>query len=146
LESEKVNIPGLPTMLPSDLTNDQIEHYIILMRIEELGRTLRAGDYVPRIKRSVSPEPTYDNNGKRNNTRELRYRKKYEDERHALVELGMKTIVGFRPPIDYSRGGTLSEKVYIPADDYRHINFIGLLIGPRGTTLKRMENETGIYN
>jgi splicing factor 1 len=138
-----MNIPGLPTMLPSDLTNDQIEHYIILMRIEECSRTLRVGDYVPAIKRSVSPEPTYDHNGKRSNTREQRYRKKIEDERHMLVELGLRTIVGFRPPIDYSRGGQLSEKVYIPADDYPHINFIGLLIGPRGSTLKKMENETG---
>lgn len=66
-----------------------------------------------------------------------------EDERHDLVELGMKTIIGFRPPADYKRPSKLSEKVYIPLRDYPEINFIGLLIGPRGNTLKKMESETG---
>lgn len=93
--------------------------------------------------RSVSPEPTYGDDGKRNNTRDLRYRQKFEDERHALVELGMKTILGFRPPADYKRPSALTEKLYIPQQDYPDINFIGLLIGPRGNTLKKMESETG---
>ncbi|KAJ3315701.1 hypothetical protein HDV04_002115 [Boothiomyces sp. JEL0838] len=140
---DKVNIPGLPTSLPSDLTNEQIDNYIIHMRIEELGRRLRLGDYVPNEKRSVSPEPTYGPDGRRDNTRDLRYRKILEDERHALVELGMRTIIGFRPPADYKRPSKLAEKVYIPLKDYPDINFIGLLIGPRGNTLKKMETETG---
>ena len=33
--------------------------------------------------------------------------------------------------------------MYIPAQDYPEINFIGLLIGPRGTTLKEMEATSG---
>ncbi|KAI8894727.1 hypothetical protein BC833DRAFT_603804 [Globomyces pollinis-pini] len=142
-EEDKVNIPGLPTSLPSDLSNEQIDNYIIHMRIEELGRRLRMGDYIPLEKRSVSPEPTYGPDGKRNNTRDLRYRKKIEDERHALVETGMRTIMGFRPPADYKRPSKLAEKVFIPLRDYPEINFIGLLIGPRGNTLKKMESETG---
>lgn len=61
-ENERVNIPGLPTSLPSDLTHgtldglilhriEQIESYIIHMRIEELGRKLRIGDYIPAEKK-----------------------------------------------------------------------------------------------
>lgn len=113
------------------------------MRIEELGRKLRIGDYIPAEKHSLSPEPSYGPDGKRNNTRDLRYKKKVEDERHALVELGMRTIMGFRPPADYKRPAKLTEKLYIPQVDFPDINFIGLLIGPRGHTLKKMESETG---
>lgn len=35
------------------------------------------------------------------------------------------------------------KKVYIPVDKYPDINFIGLLIGPRGSNQKRMEDESG---
>jgi hypothetical protein len=37
----------------------------------------------------------------------------------------------FRPPII-----RVSDKVMIPQDDHPDINFVGLLIGPRGNTLK----------
>ncbi len=35
-----------------------------------------------------------------------------------------------------------SERVWIPQLEYPEINFIGLLIGPRGNTLKKMESES----
>ncbi|KAG7398021.1 Splicing factor 1 [Phytophthora boehmeriae] len=35
------------------------------------------------------------------------------------------------------------KKVYIPVDKYPDINFMGLLIGPRGSNQKRMEDESG---
>jgi splicing factor 1 len=143
-KNDKVNIPGLPTSLPSDLSHGQLEHYIIHMRIEEISRTIRSGNYVPAYKRSVSPEPTYDSYGKRSNTRTQRYCQKLEDEQTALVERGLRTIIGFRPPIDYARSSNVSEKLYIPYYDYPDINFIGLLIGPRGITLKKMEQECGV--
>ena len=37
----------------------------------------------------------------------------------------------------------VSDKVSIPQDDHPEINFVGLLIGPRGNTLKSMEKDTG---
>ncbi|CAI5739188.1 unnamed protein product [Hyaloperonospora brassicae] len=40
-------------------------------------------------------------------------------------------------------GDKKCKKVYIPVDRYPDINFIGLLIGPRGSNQKRMEDETG---
>ena len=113
------------------------------MRIEELARKLRIGDYIPAEKHSVSPPPSYGPDGKRNNTRDLRYKKRVEDERHALVELGICTIPGFRPPGDYKKPSKLVEKLYIPQMDFPDLNFIGLIIGPRGHTLKKMEAETG---
>ena len=93
--------------------------------------------------RSPSPEPVYNSEGKRVNTREARYRKKLEDERHKLVEAAMRSIPNFRPPADYKRPSRIHEKVYIPAKEFPEINFIGQLIGPRGNTLKGMEQDSG---
>ena len=77
------------------------------------------------------------------NTREARYRKKLEDERHKLVESAIKNIPNYRPPADYKRPSRMHEKVYIPAKEFPEINFIGQLIGPRGNTLKTMETDSG---
>lgn len=44
----------------------------------------------------------------------------------------------FRPPVI-----RVSDKVLIPQEDHPDINFVGLLIGPRGNTLKAMEKDTG---
>ena len=79
--------------------------------------------------RSPSPEPVYGPGGNRVNTRELRYRKKLEDERHKIVEDALKRIPGFRVPADYKKPTKVFEKIFIPVKDYPEINFIGLLIG-----------------
>lgn len=73
--------------------------------------------------RSPSPAPQYDNHGRRINTREYRYRKKLEDERHKLIEKAMKTIPNYHPPQDYRRPTKTQEKVYVPVNDYPEINF-----------------------
>lgn len=44
----------------------------------------------------------------------------------------------FRPPVT-----RVSDKVLIPQEQHPDINFVGLLIGPRGNTLKAMEKDTG---
>lgn len=126
---DKLTVAGLPTALPPNLTQAQMDTYIIHVKVEELGRKLRMGGYVPRERRSVSPEPTYGPDGMRTNTRDQRYRDMVEDEKVALVEEGLRTIPGFRPPIDYKRSIKLQEKVYLPVRDFPDINFIGLLIG-----------------
>lgn len=57
------------------------------------------------------------------NTREYRYRKRLEDERHKLVEKAMKVIPNYHPPSDYRRPTKTQEKVYVPVNDYPEINF-----------------------
>lgn len=96
--------------------------------------------------RSPSPPPTYDGHGRRTNTREVRYRKKLEDELVRLVDKAMKNDPNFRPPVEYlqqKRSQRCSEKVYIPGKEFPEINFFGLLVGPRGNSLKKMERESG---
>jgi splicing factor 1 len=41
------------------------------------------------------------------------------------------------------RSGRPQEKVYIPVKEFPEINFFGLLVGPRGNSLKKMERESG---
>jgi splicing factor 1 len=106
-------MPGLPTALPAGLSAAVLDAYVIHLRVEELSRKLRTGHYLPREKRSVSPDPVYDSAGKRTNTRDARYRDKLEQAKVTLVEHGLRTIPGFRPPHDYKRQQKLQEKVTI---------------------------------
>lgn len=86
-------------------------------------RCSRGPDADKNIHRSPSPAPQYDNHGRRVNTREYRYRKRLEDERHKLIEKAMKTIPNYHPPQDYRRPTKTQEKVYVPVNDYPEINF-----------------------
>ncbi|KAK2805273.1 hypothetical protein FQN50_006299 [Emmonsiellopsis sp. PD_5] len=143
-ENKAAGLMGLPTLIMANMTNEQLEAYTLHLRIEEISQKLRINDVVPADgDRSPSPAPQYDNFGRRVNTREYRYRKRLEDERHKLIEKAMKIIPNYHPPSDYRRPTKTQEKVYVPVNDYPEINFIGLLIGPRGNTLKKMETESG---
>ncbi|PVD39561.1 hypothetical protein C0Q70_02196 [Pomacea canaliculata] len=122
-EEDKTVIPGMPTVIPPSLTKEQEKQYISI---------------------SPSPEPIYNNEGKRLNTREYRTRKKLEDERHALVQQALNLNPQYKPPADYKPPIVrVSDKVMIPQEEHPDINFVGLLIGPRGNTLKNLEKETG---
>ncbi|KAL5404298.1 Branchpoint-bridging protein [Paraphaeosphaeria minitans] len=143
-ENKAAGLMGLPTAIYSAMTTEQLDAYTLHLRIEEITQKLKINDVVPADgDRSPSPPPQYDNYGRRVNTREFRYRKRLEDERHKLVEKAMKTLPNYHPPADYRRPTKTQEKVYVPVNDYPEINFIGLLIGPRGNTLKKMESESG---
>ncbi|XP_046864396.1 splicing factor 1-like [Xenia sp. Carnegie-2017] len=145
-EEKKMIIPGMPMCLPTGMTDEQRTTYITHLRIEEISRRLRTGDLgIPDNPedRSPSPEPIYNSEGKRLNTREFRVRKKLEEERHTLVQEAMTANSDYKPPGDYKPPATrIQEKIFIPQDNHPHVNFIGLLIGPRGNTLKKTEKET----
>lgn len=110
--------------------------------------------------RSPSPEPIYSTDGKRLNTREYRTRKKMEDDRHNLVQELIALNPEYKPPTDYKwvshpsvdyfiflfyrpPQNRITDKVFIPQENHPDINFVGLLIGPRGNTLKALEKEVG---
>ncbi|KAI9222851.1 hypothetical protein BC828DRAFT_345579 [Blastocladiella britannica] len=128
-----------------DMSNEQVAMYAICMRIDEIGRLLYNGaGYIPTTpERSPSPEPTYGPDGKRTNTRENHYREKLEDERHRLVGMAQMLDREYRPPTNYRPPTKLSEKIYIPVAEFPHINFMGQLLGPRGSTLKKMSQDSG---
>ena len=131
---------GLPTHIQAPMTTEQLDAYTLYLRIEEISQKLKINDVVPadgdryvssilpipsdtNSYRSPSPPPQYDNFGRRVNTREFRYRKRLEDERHKLVEKAMKTLPNYHPPADYRRPTKTQEKVYVPVNDYPEINF-----------------------
>ncbi|KAF9617517.1 hypothetical protein IFM89_036721 [Coptis chinensis] len=114
-------------------------------RLLEISRLLASGftlDERPEGARSPSPEPVYDNMGIRINTREYRARERLNRERVEIISQLVKKNPSFKPPADY-RPPKLQKKLYIPMKEYPGYNFIGLIIGPRGNTQKRMEKDTG---
>ncbi|CAL8075313.1 unnamed protein product [Calicophoron daubneyi] len=146
-ESERTYIPGMPTQLPPNLTPKQEKAYILQLQIEDISRRLKSGDLgIPKNPedRSPSPEPIYSSDGKRLNTREYRTRKKMEDDRHSLIQQMIELNPDYKPPSEYKPPqNRITDKVFIPQEDHPDINFVGLLIGPRGNTLKALEKETG---
>jgi splicing factor 1 len=143
-ENKAAGLMGLPTAIYSAMTTEQLDAYTLHLRIEEITQKLKINDVVPgdgdryvhtlparipitNMPRSPSPPPQYDNYGRRVNTREFRYRKRLEDERHKLVEKAMKTLPNYHPPADYRRPTKTQEKVYVPVNDYPEINFSMIL-------------------
>lgn len=59
----------------------------------------------------------------------------------------MKSDPNYRPPTEYlvqkRQSGRPSEKIYIPVKEFPEIKWIGLILGPRGNSLKNMERESG---
>ncbi|XP_024531649.1 splicing factor-like protein 1 [Selaginella moellendorffii] len=134
-----VNLSNFPTI------EWDPEMQALNIKVLELNRRLQMGqlyDDRPDMPRSPSPEPIYDNMGIRINTREYRAREKLTKERHELISEMIKKNPHFKPPPDY-KPPKLQKKLYIPSKEYPGYNFIGLIIGPRGNTQKRMEKETG---
>jgi len=139
----------MPVALGGNVSQSELDNYAIHVRLEEINRKLRTGDFIPPpSQRSPSPPPQYDAYGRRSNTVEDRYRKKLEDERIRLIDRAMKADPNFRPPMDIAIGsrrgfGRPQDKVYIPVKEFPEINFFGLLVGPRGNSLKNMERQSG---
>ncbi|XP_038051649.1 LOW QUALITY PROTEIN: splicing factor 1-like [Patiria miniata] len=137
---------GVASIIPSGLSKDQEKQVLMHLQVEEISRQLRSGDLgIPATEdRSPSPEPVYNHEGKRLNTREYRTRKKLEEQRHILIQEAMLINPDYKPPADYKPPiQRVSDRVMIPQDDHPDINFVGLLIGPRGNTLKKLEKDTG---
>ncbi|XP_022091068.1 splicing factor 1-like isoform X2 [Acanthaster planci] len=143
---EETKPTGVASIIPSGLSKDQEKQVLLHLQVEEISRQLRSGDLgiPPPEDRSPSPEPVYNHEGKRLNTREYRTRKKLEEQRHILIQEAMLLNPDYKPPADYKPPvQRVSDRVMIPQDDHPDINFVGLLIGPRGNTLKKLEKDTG---
>ncbi len=110
-------------------------------RLDRISRALATGQIpVHELCRSPSPPPRYDTRGKRINTRLDRAREKLEAERYKLVTRLRELEPSFRPPIGM-RPPKIVEKLIIPKEKEGTVNYIGLILGPRGKTQKRLEKE-----
>eukprot|EP01117_Protostelium_nocturnum_P012086 TRINITY_DN4428_c0_g1_i1.p1 TRINITY_DN4428_c0_g1~~TRINITY_DN4428_c0_g1_i1.p1 ORF type:complete len:426 (-),score=125.80 TRINITY_DN4428_c0_g1_i1:104-1381(-) len=131
----------------SEMTLEQQEALGVRLRIDEITKKLSLNDLDLDYSadRSPSPEPVYDKDGKRVNTRDQRAKERLTLERHQLVVLANKMQPQFKPPGDYVPVTVKkTRRMHIPVEKFPGYNFIGLIIGPRGNTQKRMERETGV--
>ena len=60
----------------------------------------------------------------------------YKDILIEIYCLKLFVFESCRPPVI-----KVTDKVMIPQEEHPDINFVGLLIGPRGNTLKNLEKE-----
>jgi splicing factor 1 len=111
--------------------------------LADIDNKLRTGEIQlpPEHERSPSPPPIYDANGIRQNTRDVRMKEKMASRRNMLIEELIKRDESYKPPTDW-KPEKKTRKVYIPYKEHPGYNFIGLIIGPRGNTQKKMQNET----
>ncbi|CAN8324455.1 unnamed protein product [Cochlearia groenlandica] len=136
--------------LPDYIKDFDHEIQVLNIRLLEINRLLQSGlpldnddDTLSRGRqRSPSPDPIYDNMGVRVNTREYRAKEKLIRERQEIISKIINKNPAFKPPADY-RPPKLQKKLYIPEKQFPGYSFIGLIIGPRGNTQKRMQRETG---
>lgn len=83
----------------------------------------------------------YGADGKRKNTRAVRWRDRYTAERQDILEKLMSLNPATRQSGLFKRKRV--KKVRIPVEQHPQYNFIGLIIGPRGKTQKELESKTG---
>lgn len=131
--------------VPGPITPEQLEAVALTECIDSLSRRLENQNYEieSSIPRPPSPPPEYDKHGKRVNTREQRAIRQLETERTLAVLRAFELIPNYVPPQNFTSLTRSIEKFYLPVHAYPHINFIGLLLGPRGNNLRRMETESG---
>jgi hypothetical protein len=71
----------------------------VRVRIEELTHAINTGQLGlddPTVRRSPSPPPKYDSQGKRTNTREQRTREKLNLERQSLIQVATRLNPAFK--------------------------------------------------
>lgn len=138
---------SLPTSIDaSQMTDTQQQIYVLQLQIHESTRNLARPDLgIPANPkdRSPSPEPIYNSNGKRINTRLDRTRSKWINQRNSAITKLKELDPTYQPPTQYNyKNAKLEDKVMIPGDEHPEINFVGLLLGPRGNFLEQIMAET----
>lgn len=133
------------TKIETALCEKQAQAYAVLARISDIEDALvnqrTPIDSLDQFKPNV--EPIYDSRGRRTNTREQLNRKALENERNQLIKLSLQTIPLYLAPNNYNPTIKITEKLFLNAQNHPEINFMGLLLGPRGNTLKKLQNDSG---
>ena len=140
---EKPFLPPTIVDLPCGMSPEEVDQFLREQRIDELARKLRTNtlELGDADIRSRSPPPSYDQNGVRTNPREVRVRRQMEDEFGRLNRFMQRRIPGYMPPADLYRSGKILKKIQIPTEIYPEINFISIIVGPRGINHRRLQDE-----
>lgn len=92
--------------------------------------------------RNSPSSPVYDDFGIKIDSGDANFHEKLIQVRQNIIARLIKKNPTFKPPSD-KNPQKLHKRLYIPVRQFPAYNFIGLIIGPRGNSLKRMEKETG---
>ena len=85
-------------------------------------RTGRLGIPEDPSRRSPSPEPMYNSEGKRLNTREWRARKRIEEDRHEAIQQMVKLNPQYQVPPDYKPPEVkIQDKIPIPYGKHQRL-------------------------
>lgn len=132
-------LEGLATCTANGLM-PSIENEILHIRllVEEYDKEIQDVDklverYRSNPTRPPSPPPIYDENGNKTNT----LKQRIYDNINKYRTLSMQRLIDMNPlqALGISRT-QITKKIYIPVKEYPNYNFMGLIIGPRATTLK----------
>lgn len=141
---------GFPTVVENALTEKQLQAYIAMVRIGEIEDAISNRRYVQWAERESplphaqsEPAPVYDARGHRTNTKDVLLKKALEFERNSLIKFALEVIPQYKPPINYNPNVKITEKLFLNASAHPEINFMGLLLGPRGNTLKKLQGDSG---
>ncbi|RPA92479.1 hypothetical protein L873DRAFT_1831124 [Choiromyces venosus 120613-1] len=114
------DIDSLPTSIPDCMSLEDTDMYALKVYIEE--------EITQKLSKNLV----------------ARSHEHLEAERHDFVAQVWAMNPQYRPPSHYRKLVAKHEKVYVPVGDYPEVDFIGLLIGPLGHTLKRIEKDSGV--
>lgn len=144
IRERKALLPATLDVSKTDKKTQQI--YILRLQIQDCSARLSRSDLGIPLNprdRSPSPEPIYNNQGVRINTRIDRTKNELISQRNYAITKLKEIDPEYQPPSIFKyKNVNLEEKVMIPASDYPHINFIGLILGPRGKQLEDIKAET----
>lgn len=149
------SVLSIPTELPAGLTEEQIRSYVFFVRLMEINQILkedetfsteeqeqlkkeRAAMVAKMLTSEPDAQPDY-----------LRWQNRHLFGPHAKSALAPESQFLRTSEVNPSENGSFSVhkhavKVWLPQKKHPEINFIGLIIGPRGKTLKKIEAETGV--
>ena len=141
---EKLYSPPPFVDLAIGMSMVDVDQFFREQRLDELTSKLSRNDWEfgdPDI-RPPSPPPTYDRNGARTNSLEIRVKSSMQKEYHRLVSWMLKKLPGYVAPVDF-KAPKIIKRLPIPQERYPDINFSGMILGPRGLNHKRLEEESG---
>lgn len=139
-----MEIPASAALATKGLTPAQTETFLFRVRLEQINqKLLNPAKFLETENLGPDPAPIYNADGQRVNTREKRFRDKLIEERQKLLEKALSANPALRALAPGFQPAKKVARINIPVEKYPGYNFIGLIIGPRGNTQKRMEKETG---
>jgi splicing factor 1 len=158
--NEKSEI-SLSCEAPAGLNQSQLHSYLLQVRLEEINKKLTFGDLRPSYyQRTISEtlkkqlederarviEEALTTNPELMNPVDYTAHIKDNRDKTAIDPTSLMTpsaLAVLNEGGIKKIGTKWAEKIWIPQREFPDVNFIGLIIGPRGNTLKKMENESG---